>query len=139
MRPNKVKRALNNGEVQIGTWVNTLRTPVIAQIVATAGFDFMYIDMEHSCLSIETVGDLCFAALSVGLVPIVRPAGKDPHLMTRPLDNGAMGLLIPHVDTREEAEGVIRAVKYPPRGERGMNLRRSRATGGSTTWTPSCR
>ena len=122
MRPNKVKRALMNGEVQIGTWINVLRTPQIAQMVATAGFDFMYIDMEHSILSIETVGDLCCSALAAGLVPIVRPSGKDPHLLSRPLDGGAMGLLIPHLDTREEAEAVIKAVRYPPLGERGMNL-----------------
>ena len=111
-----------NGEVQIGTWVNTLRTPQIAQMLATAGFDFMYIDMEHSSFSIETVGDLCYAALAAGLVPIVRPAAKDPHLLSRPLDNGAMGLLIPHVDTREEAEAVVKAIRFPPLGERGMNL-----------------
>lgn len=122
MRPNKVKRALMNGEVQIGTWINVLRTPQIAQMVATAGFDFMYIDMEHSILSIETVGDLCYSALAAGLVPIVRPSGKEPHLLSRPLDGGAMGLLIPHMDTREEAEAVIKAVRYPPLGERGMNL-----------------
>ncbi len=122
MRPNRVKRALLNGEVQIGTWVNVLRTPQIAQMLATAGFDFMYIDMEHSMLSIETVGDLCAAALAAGLVPIVRPPAKEPHLLSRPLDNGAMGLLIPHVDTREEAEAVVRAIRFPPLGERGMNL-----------------
>lgn len=122
MRPNKVKRALMNGEVQIGTWINVLGTPQITRMVATAGFDFLYIDMEHSILSIETVGDLCYAALAAGLVPIVRPPAKDPHLLTRPLDGGAMGLLIPHVDTREEAEAVIRAICFPPLGERGMNL-----------------
>lgn len=122
MRPNRVKRALMMGQVQIGTWVTTLRTPQIAQMVATAGFDFMYIDMEHSSFSIETVGDLCYAALAAGLVPIVRPPSKDPHLLSRPLDNGAMGLLIPHVDTREEAEAVVRAIRFPPLGERGMNL-----------------
>ena len=122
MRANRVKRALMAGEVQVGTWVNTLRTPHIAQMLATAGFDFMYIDMEHSSLSLETVGDLCAAALAAGLVPIVRPAGKDPHLLTRPLDSGAMGLLIPHVDTREEAEAVARAIRFPPLGERGINL-----------------
>jgi 4-hydroxy-2-oxoheptanedioate aldolase len=122
MRPNKVKRALMNGEVQVGTWVNVLRTPQITQMLATAGFDFMYIDMEHSSLSIETVGDLCYAALAAGLVPIVRPSGKDPHLLTRPLDNGAMGLLIPHVDTGAEAEAVVTAIHFPPLGERGMNL-----------------
>lgn len=77
MRPHSVKRALLNGEVQIGTWVTVLRTPQIAQTLATAGFDFMYIDMEHSILSIETVGGLCFAALAAGLVPIVRPPAKE--------------------------------------------------------------
>jgi len=122
VRPNKVKQALLRGEVQVGTWVTTLRTPQITQMIATAGFDFLYIDMEHSCLSMETVGDLCFAALGAGLVPIVRPSAKDPHLLTRPLDSGAMGLLIPHVDTREEAEAVVRAIRFPPEGERGLNL-----------------
>jgi 2-keto-3-deoxy-L-rhamnonate aldolase RhmA len=122
LRHNKVKQALLRGEVQVGTWVTTLRTPQIAQMIATAGFDFLYIDMEHSCFSIETVGDLCFAALAAGLVPIVRPPAKDPHLLSRPLDSGAMGLLIPHVDTREEAEAVIKAIRFQPNGERGINL-----------------
>jgi len=123
MRANSVKRALNSGKVQIGTWITALGTPQITRMMATAGFDFIYIDMEHSAFSIETVGSLCYAALAAGLVPIVRPPGKSPHLLSRPLDAGAMGLLIPHVDTKEEAEAVIAAVKYPPLGQRGMNLR----------------
>lgn len=106
----------------MGTWVTTLRTPQIAQMIATAGFDFLYIDMEHSCFSIETVGDLCFAALAAGLVPIVRPPGKNPEMLSRPLDSGAMGLLIPHVDTREEAQALVKAIRFPPEGERGINL-----------------
>ena len=122
MRLNKVKRALIRGEVQIGTWVNVLGIPQIAQMLATAGFDFMYIDMEHSALSIETVSNLCYAALAAELVPIVRPPGKEPHLLSRPLDGGAMGLLIPHLDTDEEAEAVIKAIRFPPLGERGINL-----------------
>ena len=122
MRPNKVKRALLNGDLQIGTWVTVLRTPQIAQMIATAGFDFMYVDMEHSSFSIETVGDLCHAALAAGLVPIVRPPAKDPHLLCRPLDSGAMGLLVPHVDTGEEAQAVVTAIRFPPDGRRGMNL-----------------
>ena len=123
MRSNRVKRALVEGQVQVGTWVNTLATPKITQILATAGFDFIYIDMEHSGFSIETVTDFCFAALSAGLVPIVRPPAKDGHLLSRPLDGGAMGLLVPHVDTPQEAEAVIQAVKYPPWGQRGLSLR----------------
>ena len=122
MRDNKVKRALMNGEVQIGTWVNVLHAPKIIQMLATAEFDFVYIDMEHSSFSIQTVGDLCYAALSVGLVPIVRPSAKEAHLLSRPLDSGAMGLLVPHVDTEAEAEAVVAAVRFPPQGKRGMNL-----------------
>jgi 2-keto-3-deoxy-L-rhamnonate aldolase RhmA len=118
-----VKRALKKGNVQIGTWVNTFSTPHITQVLATTGFDFIYIDMEHSSFSIETVGELCFSALLSGLVPIVRPPAKDAHLLSRPLDAGAMGLLIPHVDTPEEARAVVQATKYPPLGSRGLNLR----------------
>lgn len=121
MKPNRVKRALREGRVQIGTWVTTIRSPQLPQILATAGFDFIYIDMEHSGFSIETVGELCSAAQAAGLVPIVRPPAKDPHLLARPLEAGAMGLLVPHVDTRQEAEAAVRAIRFPPTGERGFN------------------
>ncbi|HEX7549934.1 MAG TPA: aldolase/citrate lyase family protein [Candidatus Methylomirabilis sp.] len=123
MRPNQVKRALQEGQVQIGTWVTTLRSPQLLQILRSAGFDFIYIDMEHSDFSIETVGDLCSAALAHGLIPIVRPPAKDAHLLTRPLEVGAMGLLLPHVDTAQEARDAVCAVKFPPLGKRGFNVR----------------
>lgn len=123
MRRNPVKRALNKGMVQVGTWLTTLRSPQVIQIFKTAGFDFVYIDMEHSSFSLETVGDLCFAALTAGIVPIVRPPAKSPCWLSRPLDAGAMGLLIPNMKNADEAAAVVRAVKYPPLGERGLNLR----------------
>ncbi len=123
MRSNSVKRLLNEGKIQVGTWLTTFHSPQIVQIFVTAGFDFVYIDMEHSSFSIETVGNLCFTALVSGIVPIVRPLSKDSHALTRPLDAGAMGLLIPNVKTADEALSVVRAIKYPPLGERGLNLR----------------
>jgi len=123
MRLNQVKRALQEGQVQIGTWVTTLRSPQLPQILRSAGFDFIYIDMEHSDFSIETVGDLCSAALAHGLTPIVRPPAKEAHLLTRPLEVGAMGLLLPHVDTAQEARDAVCAVKFPPLGKRGFNVR----------------
>jgi len=122
MKENIVKRKLSQGEVVIGTWVRYLGCNYLIHMVAQSGFDFVYIDMEHSSVSIETVADLCFTAQLSGLVPIVRPAGKLPHLISRPLDSGAMGLLIPHVDTAEEAREVVRHAKHHPLGERGMNL-----------------
>jgi 2-keto-3-deoxy-L-rhamnonate aldolase RhmA len=90
--------------------------------LASAGFDFIYLDMEHSSFSIETIGSLCAAALARDLVPIVRPPAKEPHLLTRPLEAGALGLLIPHVDTAEEAKAAVRATKFPPMGDRGFNV-----------------
>lgn len=119
MRENRVKRALQAGQVQIGTWIHNFGVPNVPRVLATAGFDYVTIDMEHSAFSIETVGNLAVAARDAGLMPMVRPAGKDQHLISRPVDNGAMGVLIPHVDTREQAEAAVRAVKFPPRGIRG--------------------
>lgn len=119
MYVNNVKQALLQGEVCVGTWIHTLGARQLPQVLATAGFDYVVIDMEHSAFSLQTVSEMCQAALSVGIVPIVRPPGKAHHLISRPLDNGALGVLIPHVDTAEQAEAAVRAVKFPPAGERG--------------------
>ena len=122
MISNRVKAALESGKIQIGTWVTTLGVPQLPVILASAGLDFIYLDMEHSSFSIETIGGMCAAALGRGLVPIVRPPAKEPHLLTRPLESGALGLLIPHVDTADEAKAAVRATKFPPMGERGFNV-----------------
>ena len=122
MKENRMKRKLANGEFVIGTWIRNLRSSYLVHMIAQNGFDFVYIDMEHSSMDLGTVADLCFAAQLSGIVPIVRPSGKLPHLVSKPLDCGAMGLLIPHVDTAEEAREVVRHAKYHPLGERGMNL-----------------
>jgi 2-keto-3-deoxy-L-rhamnonate aldolase RhmA len=119
MKANEVKAALIAGEIRVGTWIHTLGARQLPQILATTGFDYVHIDMEHSAFSLQTVAEMCQAAQSAGIVPIVRPPTKDHHLISRPLDNGAMGVLIPHVDTAEQAEAAVRAVKFPPRGLRG--------------------
>lgn len=119
MRPNPVKQALREGNIQVGTWIHSLGAPQVPQLLATAGFDYVQIDMEHSAFSIQTIGDLCAAAQYAGIVPVVRPSGHDHHLISRPLDIGAMGVLIPHVDTRDDAELVVRGAKFPPLGDRG--------------------
>jgi 2-keto-3-deoxy-L-rhamnonate aldolase RhmA len=119
MRTNRVKAALQRGEVQVGTWVHTLAMPPVARILATAGFDYVNIDMEHSAFSIETVAGVCAAALDAGVSPIVRPPGHAHHLISRPLDNGALGILLPHIDTPSDARAAVRSVKFPPEGDRG--------------------
>ncbi len=122
MKENKMKRKLESGEMVLGTWVRNIRSTSLVHMIAQCGFDFVYIDMEHSSMNLETVSELCFTAQLSDIVPIVRPSGKQPHLISKPLDCGAMGLLIPHVDTAEEAREVVRHAKYQPLGERGMNL-----------------
>ena len=121
MRENRVKRELQAGNVQVGTWINTFGSPQVPQVLAAAGFDYVNVDMEHTAFSIETVGNMCAAALTAGLMPMVRPSGKALHLVSRPLDNGAMAILMPHVDTREQAEETVRSVKFPPVGVRGSH------------------
>ena len=120
MRENSVKRELQAGNVQVGTWIHLGATEV-PRVLATAGFDYVNIDMEHSAFSIGTISNLCTSAMSAGLTPIVRPPARDRHLVSRPLDGGAMGVLIPHTDTWEDAQAAVRAAKFPPMGERGAH------------------
>ena len=119
MRVNPVKLALQRGDVQVGTWIHTLGSRQLPRVLATAGYDYVIVDMEHSAFSLETVVDLCQAATAAGLASLVRPPAKQAHLISRPLDNGALGIWAPHVDTRDDAEAVVRAALFPPRGERG--------------------
>jgi len=126
MRENKVKKALREGKVVIGTMVSEIRSPGIAQMLATAGFDFMIIDSEHSSFSIQTVADIILAAKAADITCIVRVSNKKGHhLLSRPLDAGAQGLLVPQVETKEEVIEIIKATKYYPLGQRGMALRRA--------------
>ena len=121
LRENRVKRALSQGHVVVGTMISEMRSPAIGLIMAGAGFDFMFIDMEHGAYTIETVADLIKVARLAGIVPLVRV--PDPHyfLLSRPLDAGAMGLMVPRVEDLATVEHVVRAVKYPPLGSRGCS------------------
>lgn len=119
MRRNEVKQAIARGEVRVGTWLHTLGVPATVQTLAAAGFDYVYVDMEHSAFSLETAVQLCATGLHAGIVPLVRPPSHEPHLIGRPLDNGALGVVVPHVDTAAQAEAAVRAAKFVPEGRRG--------------------
>jgi 2-keto-3-deoxy-L-rhamnonate aldolase RhmA len=123
MQVNRIKAALTRGEVMVGACVMYERNPVIAQIYAASGLDFMYVDMEHSSISMEHVADMVLAAKAAGIVPLIGPTAIESYHLTRPLDSGAMGVIVPHVDTREQVECIVRHVKYPPQGQRGLNSR----------------
>ncbi len=122
---NRMKKKLRQGECVFGPMVSEIRSPGIAVLFAGAGFDFFFIDMEHSCFSLETVSDMTLAARAAQICTIVRPPSRNAseHL-SRPLDSGADGLLIPQVQTREDVEKIVSWTRYQPLGERGMGLSR---------------
>jgi 4-hydroxy-2-oxoheptanedioate aldolase len=116
--PNSAKEVLSQGRIALGFGVSQSRTVEIAQIAKTCGFHWLFIDMEHTPLNAETAAQMTAAALSVGIAPIVRVPGKESHHASRLLDAGAQGIVVPHVDTVEEAERAVAHCKYPPIGER---------------------
>lgn len=120
MRENRLKQTLHQGHTAIGVGVRYFRSWEIAAMMASAGFDFLFIDTEHSAYSLETVSDLCRATTSAGLTPVVRVPEIQYSLLSRPLDVGAMALVIPHVDTRVQVEEIVAYTKYAPVGKRGM-------------------
>jgi len=125
VRENRTKRMLKEGKTVIGTMVSDVRSPSIAQMLATSGFDFFILDTEHGPFSIETVQDMALAARGAGINLFVRvPTRFGHHNLSRPLDAGAEGLLVPQVETAEEVRNIVRATRYYPLGKRGMALRR---------------
>jgi 4-hydroxy-2-oxoheptanedioate aldolase len=96
------------------------RTVDIPMMAKAAGFDAVYIDLEHTATSLETAAMLCAASIGFGLVPLVRVPSHDHQYMTRVLDAGAQGVIVPHVDTRAEAERVVAVCRFPPLGQRSV-------------------
>ena len=113
---NNVKAKLARDEVVASMTVRLVRGVEIARIAATAGFDTLYVDVEHSSFSLDTTGQICIAALSAGITPLVRVASWDT--IGRVLDGGALGVIAPHIQSAEDARAVVRAAKFPPLGER---------------------
>ena len=122
---NSMKKALLNGDVVFGPMVSEIRSPGIAVLFAQAGFDFFFIDLEHSCFTLETLSDMVMAARAADIPVIVRPSRrKSAEYLSRPLDIGASGLLVPQIRTRQETEDIVRWSRYQPLGSRGMALSR---------------
>ena len=118
--PNHALKQLRAGKLAVGVGLRQARTVDVAQIMKTAGFDWLFIDLEHSALSIETASQLAIAALDAGIAPIARVPNGEYSLATRLLDNGALGIIVPHVDTAAEAREVADRLRYPPQGHRSI-------------------
>ena len=117
---NRSKRKLEAGGLVLCMGVNQMRTPDIAMIAAACDFDALYIDLEHSPTSMESASGICIAAAGCGVTPIARAKCQDAHHLTLLLDIGAQGLMVPHVETAEEARAIVSACRYPPLGKRSV-------------------
>jgi 4-hydroxy-2-oxoheptanedioate aldolase len=116
---NAFKRALAEGRRQIGLWTS-LGTGLSAEILSGAGFDWLLIDTEHSPTELPMVIDQLRAMEGSGVTPIVRPAWNDPVIIKRLLDTGVQTLLVPMVQSADEARRAVAATRYPPAGMRGI-------------------
>ena len=116
---NDAKWRLKKGERLVGAWLQT-GSPVTAEILAKAEFDFLMVDLEHGIGDTLTLFNQLTAISNYGVAPLVRAPWNDLATIKRILDIGVHGLLVPYVSTKEEAESVIKACKYPPEGIRGI-------------------
>jgi 2-dehydro-3-deoxyglucarate aldolase len=121
----------------IGTWL-TLSDPAVAEIMASAGFDWIVVDLEHSVLSIETAGALIRTIDLKGVPPLVRLTSNDPDQIKRVLDCGADGVIVPMVLSADDAKRAVAGTRYPPAGSRGMGLGRAQAYGSGFSEYMSC-
>ena len=115
---NTTKNRLFAGQVALGFGVHHLRTTAAPILAASTGHHWMFIDGEHGAFSVQDMTQLCIAALATGVTPIVRVCSGAIDEATRALDNGALGIVMPHVDTAKQARRIADAFRYPPAGTR---------------------
>ncbi len=120
MIANPVRRRIEAGGVALGVGVRVVRGVEIAKLMKVAGFDWLFIDLEHGQMSIDAACQISVAALDAGIAPLVRVPMGQTTMGTRCLDGGALGIVMPHVDTPEEARAIADAYRYPPVGHRSI-------------------
>jgi 4-hydroxy-2-oxoheptanedioate aldolase len=116
-KPNRIRELLAEGKTVTGIILFT-GSPMVVELMAAAGVDFVIIDMEHSALDLDQAAHLMRAADAAGITPFVRVPGVDAGLIMKLLDLGAAGLVLPHAN-RENCTALLKAMRYAPVGERG--------------------
>ena len=117
-----LKEKLASGKPIYGTMMQELRSPAVPILFANAGYDFVFIDMEHGAHDMETVADMIKVCRGVGIAPLVRVPDLQYHFIARCLDAGAHGFMVPRIASRSDAEKAVAYSKYPPMGERGCSI-----------------
>jgi len=119
MRENGVKRRLRDGQSSVGSWLS-LPCPEGAGFLSQLGFDWLTVDTEHQPIDIRTAAQMFAAVAAGGSVPLARVPWNTGEAIKRVLDCGAWGIVVPMVNSREEAEAAVAAAKYPPAGTRSV-------------------
>jgi 2-keto-3-deoxy-L-rhamnonate aldolase RhmA len=120
VRSNVARQRMEAGETVLGLGVQQVAGAMVAGLARRCGFDFLFIDIEHSPIDAAAAANIAAAALPLGIAPLVRVPGKNSPDISRLLDGGAQGIVVPHVDDAIEAAAAVRACKYPPLGLRSF-------------------
>jgi 2-dehydro-3-deoxyglucarate aldolase len=128
MVSDRLRNKVNLKTLTLGSWI-TLGHPAIAEIMAGAGFDWLVVDLEHSVIDLEVAGDLIRTIDLCGAAPLVRLTSNDRNQIKRVMDAGAHGIIVPMVNTPEEALRAVAATRYAPVGSRGVGLARAQGYG----------
>lgn len=116
-----LREALRGESLVLCLALQNSRTPDVPAIAAACGYDAVYVDLEHTSTSLETAQLLCVSALGAGIAGLVRVPFHDPSFIARVLDSGAVGVIVPHIDSKDEAEAVVHAARFPPVGHRSIS------------------
>jgi len=116
----QIRETLHRGGIVLGSEVNEVRSPAIAEIYAEAGLDFILVDMEHTSFALSEAAQIFRVARNCGIAPLVRIPQIDYSIICRNLDQGAKGIIVPRVSSQGEVLEVLDIMKYPPRGRRGI-------------------
>ncbi len=119
MTTSNLKQRVLAGERVIGAMILEFFVPALPQLVKVAGAEFLFLDMEHTGISLESLKPIIAACRGIGLASIVRVPATEYHFIARVLDIGAHGVMVPIVETREQAEFIVSCTRYPPLGRRG--------------------
>lgn len=120
MYPNTMKKKIKAGELVLGTGLPVF-TPAVATMTARTGVDFVWIDTEHSPHGAEALEAVPVLVRNQGVAPMIRVAWNDPHLIKKAMDVGASAIMVPQVNTAEEAARAVQYTFYPPIGQRGIS------------------
>lgn len=128
MKKIDLKDKLRRGELTIGSWI-TMDNEMVVEIMSSLDFDWLAVDMEHSAIDLAGTQNIVRIIDLNGGVALVRVGENNPALIKRVMDTGAHGVIVPMVNSREDAQKAVNAVKYPPVGTRGVGLARAQGYG----------